>query len=561
MKIQNIRVKNYRTLENITVNFPAYFSALCGRNDSGKSNIVRVVRAIIREDEKYRFRYDSEISGKEDFPKWARRDGNDEQIECVLELSIFSDQDTALHQFISTHLKIEDPPPELNVIIHNTWSIQESSPKTSIVVCNRTYTGLEAEEVLKRIQTSKTIFFHNSTELSNPYRYDEVGAFLTEFAPALQSTSQEIATSINKTLKSKTREPQKQLTELLGRLGDQYKVGITVPEVQFEYFPLNITLGDRKIDVPLRDWGSGTKNRTQILLTLFKARQISQAETTTEKITPIIVIEEPESFLHPGAQAEFGQVIQDLAEEFKVQVIVTTHSPYMLSHANPQSNILLSRATHGNQFRATEIVDTSGDAWMEPFGLALGISSSELEPWRKLFFSSGDHLLLVEGETDKEYFELLKDASHGDKALQHKYEIYPYNGVGNLQNNVLLKFLLNRYKKVFVTFDLDSGQALENTLKQLSLQPKKDFLSIGKNAPGKRNIEGLLPETITSSVYSRNTSIVQAATNGTKEEQKEAKSFLKKKMLEEFRRQATATNEMFAGFYPVVQTINKAFNE
>jgi len=55
-------------------------------------------------------------------------------------------------------------------------------------------------------------------------------------------------------------------------------------------------------------------------------RQLTNAvesEPSASKITPVIIIEEPESFLHPSAQAEFGRVLHDFAEEFQVQVIVT----------------------------------------------------------------------------------------------------------------------------------------------------------------------------------------------------------------------------------------------
>lgn len=65
-----------------------------------------------------------------------------------------------------------------------------------------------------------------------------------------------------------------------------------------------------------------------ILLALLRARQVSQSATTSSKVTPVLVIEEPES-LHPSAQAEFGRVVQDISSEFGVQVITTTHSPYM----------------------------------------------------------------------------------------------------------------------------------------------------------------------------------------------------------------------------------------
>ena len=52
--------------------------------------------------------------------------------------------------------------------------------------------------------------------------------------------------------------------------------------------------------------------------------------------------------------------------------------------------------------------------------------------------------------------------------------------------------------------------------------------------------------------------MVQAATNGTNDEQKSAKSQLKKLLLAEFKAKATAGEEFFKGFYPVVKLANKA---
>ena len=104
-----------------------------------------------------------------------------------------------------------------------------------------------------------------------------------------------------------------------------------------------------------------------IFLALLKARQISRSDTTSSKVTPILVIEEPESFLHPAAQAEFGRILQDLSNEFGVQVIVTTHSPYMLSKDRPTSNILLERRIVRGHARQTLQVATAGDNWMQPY--------------------------------------------------------------------------------------------------------------------------------------------------------------------------------------------------
>jgi len=195
---------------------------------------------------------------------------------------------------------------------------------------------------------------------------------------------------------------------------------------------------------------------------------------------------------------------------------------------------------------------------MEPFGLALGVISDELAPWKNLFFTSSDRILLVEGDVDKEYFELLRDEKHGDSALVFDGEIYAYGGTGNIKNNVLLRFITDRYKKVFITYDLDEEESVERVLKALSLQKNKDYISIGKNIAGKKNIEGLLPDRITSHVYANNPGLVQQVAHGTKEEQKSAKSQLKKLYLEHFRETANPGDNDFKEFYPVAKLINKA---
>lgn len=222
------------------------------------------------------------------------------------------------------------------------------------------------------------------------------------------------------------------------------------------------------MEVPLEDWGSGTRNRTMILLALFRARQISSSDPSASKVTPILIIEEPESFLHPSAQSEFGRVLQDLSDEFEVQVIVTTHSPYLLNLRDPESNILLCRRLSHSRMRGTERVDTAGENWMAPFGKALELDAEEFRPWKEMLFSRSECVLLVEGQIDKEYFELLRMPGHGGNRLAIDGEIIPYGGVGSLNNNVLLKFIRNRHKKFFVTYDLDAADSVEKALQSAS---------------------------------------------------------------------------------------------
>jgi putative ATP-dependent endonuclease of the OLD family len=115
----------------------------------------------------------------------------------------------------------------------------------------------------------------------------------------------------------------------------------------------------------------------------------------------------------------------------------------------------------------------------------------------------------------------------------------------------------NRYRKFFVTFDLDATNQIEKSLKALELEAGKHYLPIGLNAAGKRNIERLLPDAVTTAVYGRNASLVSAATSGTKEERESAKNQLKKLLLTEFKGRAQPGQEYFGRFYALSKTINK----
>jgi hypothetical protein len=139
-------------------------------------------------------------------------------------------------------------------------------------------------------------------------------------------------------------------------------------------------------------------------------------------------------------------------------------------------------------------------------------------------------------------------------------DIVPYEGTGSLCNTVLLRFIKNRHRRFFVTFDLDAVDRVEKPLKGLQLEKYKHYLPIGHNVAGKRNIEGLLPEVVTKAVYEANASLVQAATAGTKDEQDSAKRKLKTLLLEEFEKKATARPEFFGNFYALTKVINRAIS-
>jgi hypothetical protein len=208
--------------------------------------------------------------------------------------------------------------------------------------------------------------------------------------------------------------------------------------------------------------------------------------------------------------------------------------------------------------RQTEQVAVTADEWMEPFSQALGLQTKELLPWKDLMLSGSDSILLVEGEIDKEYFDMLRKPEHGAAQLRLRGDVVSYEGTGNLQNTVLLKFVRDRFKKMFVTFDLDAIAQLEKRLIGIGLVKGTHYVPIGIDVAGKRCIEGLLPQTVVTSVHAANPSVVQALTSNVKEEADSARNKLKRLKLDEFKKVAKPGAEYYGQFYAVVKIINKA---
>jgi len=558
MKISAISIENYRTIGHLKLTFPSFYAAISGKNNSGKTNVVKMIRSFFDESDPTPFSDEPTISPKSDFPNWMAVDEGTHSISFQLELQVHSEFDAGLHRFITTFLPLNNAPQALKVSLGQKWT-KGAKRATLRFGCegNAVEDEFKIEEVFKKIRSSQCLFFHNSTQQGHRYIYGRqfarmFGGLPADEAEALKKANEKMV----KLLRRSAQRHQKDIIELLGRLEEKYNVTLSLPQLEFDDVPFMVSLGDKASTVPLDDWGSGTQNRTLIFLHLLRAKKNREVGSESDRITPILLIEEPESFLHPSAQAEFGKMLQDLSEEFCVQVITTTHSPYMLSLRNPAANILLQRSTEKGRLLETKLVETGGDNWMEPFGLALGIDNQAFSSWRHVLFKKSNQIILVEGETDVDYLKMLRADGHGADALICDGEVFPYGGVGFFSNTILLKFVMSRFSRFVITYDFDHDASITKILQNLGLKRGVHFFPVGLDKPGKRDIEGLLPDSIRSEVYSKNPALVAIASSADKERDA-ARQKLKKLLLAEFTSQAQPGDAAYGEFYKLAKTLNK----
>jgi len=147
------------------------------------------------------------------------------------------------------------------------------------------------------------------------------------------------------------------------------------------YKSLDLRVREGDFEISATELGEGIQNALVLA--------ILQAFEERRKQGAILVIEEPEMFLHPQMQRSLAKTLTEVGATN--QVIYTTHSPHFVSIPDYENVRLVRKGDAGTTVRRSDL--PSDTARREKL-------RKELDPERnELFFAS--RLLLVEGDTEK----------------------------------------------------------------------------------------------------------------------------------------------------------------
>lgn len=199
----------------------------------------------------------------------------------------------------------------------------------------------------------------------------------------------------------------------------------------------------------------------------------------------ILLLDEPGLYLHAKSQ---GDLLKHLKEDFKNQILYTTHSPFMV----PTCNLEAIRTVNiSKEARTTVSNDPSGDSsTLFPLQAALGYDLAQ-----SLFV--GPNNLIVEGVTDYWVLSSISDYLHdkGKTALRSDITITP---AGTAQKIPYMVSLLSSEKlNVLVLFDCEKNAMMtrDNLVKTKLIQDKNVIFvseAFGDSAPKEADIEDLL---------------------------------------------------------------------
>jgi predicted ATPase len=143
---------------------------------------------------------------------------------------------------------------------------------------------------------------------------------------------------------------------------------------------VNTSTEREDLAVPLRESGTGVG---QALAILYVAMTMQKG---------VIAIDEPNSFLHPGAAKKLIEILK----QYDHQYIITTHSPEIIASTNP--NAIFSAHWNNGDTKVDEVPLLSPTA-QKTLLADIGVSAIDV--------FGADKIIWVEGETEEECFPLI----------------------------------------------------------------------------------------------------------------------------------------------------------
>jgi predicted ATPase len=153
-------------------------------------------------------------------------------------------------------------------------------------------------------------------------------------------------------------------------------------QVEIQVWPHDYKTERADLAISLNECGSGVG---QVLAILYLVLTSDHPQT--------IIIDEPQSFLHPGAVRKLIEVLKKYPQH---QYIFATHSPTVITASDP-STFTMVRATDGES--VLEIMDPRNTKHLQSFLSEIGARLSDV--------FGADDILWVEGQTEEACFPLI----------------------------------------------------------------------------------------------------------------------------------------------------------
>ncbi len=338
---------------------------------------------------------------------------------------------------------------------------------------------------------------------------EDIQTFLTgRFRDILHNVLRESLATEVKTADEKRHDYQRDVsTSVFGSVAElvQREIGQLIPEIEEVTFeprvlPIEETLATASIsirdtaDTDLTGKGSGVRGTLLIAMLRYIAQH--------SKRSVVFAVEEPEAFLHPAAQSEIRDDLERLAERSDVTLLVTTHSPFVISRASAAQLFRVCKDSLGCTF-VSETAAGDADARSITASLFSDSSIPDLLERVALTKTPGRAFVVVEGYTDKRYLEVAARL-HGLDAIADAIEVVEAGGAKTAAVQAVLLRAANPGLPVLALLDYEplTKSYIEMLRKTFDFPPEAAFTYrefLGRDDNRDVEAEALLPDALLAS--------------------------------------------------------------
>lgn len=306
MYISSIKIKNYRSVESVSVKLDK-LNMLCGPNSSGKSNILRAIDAafqVFPEDKRY-------------VENWVRNNLSKSKLSSSAAIQVevtFSQAPQSIYTLASEE--------KTKPIVYKF-----KATKSGNITRKLNSAPLEAEGFKKLLSKFSVVYIPTIRDLDN----NGLDPFKSLFKRAIYNNrggGREMAThlsAIKNTLSKKAAGILGEQKEIAQRILNAKSIELSTDDISLDHMYESLTLqikNGTKSSVPMENVGTG--HQSAVIINLYK-----QFGQSLEGKT-LYLFEEPDAHLHPPTVREVGSQLVDISDNS--QVLITTHSPILISH-------------------------------------------------------------------------------------------------------------------------------------------------------------------------------------------------------------------------------------
>ncbi len=241
----------------------------------------------------------------------------------------------------------------------------------------------------------------------------------------------------------------------------------------------NVTVNVKDaIDTSLAAKGTGVRGAVLVAMLRYLADQTRRSL--------VFAVEEPEAFLHPGAQEALRDDVEKLAERPDVTVLVTTHSPFVVSRDASAKVIALAKDPAGRTFVSGQAMGDESHASLLG-GLFRDAALPDILERSGRLPASARGIVIVEGITDEQFIRTAVAKCRRPDLIRDLYITPGGSAEKAAVQAVLMK--AETAKPVLVLLDDDQpGKEAHRMLRErFKFHPRKELLSIGE-VVGDRNM-------------------------------------------------------------------------